>query len=49
LVECRKFYNEIIGCEEGRSSEQATMFFFAPYGNALEFKSFMDVNQLFSS
>lgn len=124
LVECRKFYNEVLGCEEGRSSEkwvdfnlfghqlvihykpksekelhtnpvdgknvpvphygvvlewetfhkfaeelklngiefiiepyvrfkgqvgeQATMFFLDPAGNALEFKAFKDINQLFA-
>ncbi|MDY7395440.1 VOC family protein [Aureibaculum sp. 2210JD6-5] len=124
LAECRKFYNEIIGCEEGRSSdhwvdfnlfghqlvihykpkseenlhtnavdgksvpvphygvvlewdtfhefadnlktkniefviepyirfkgelgEQTTMFFLDPVGNALEFKAFKDVSQLFA-
>ena len=124
LVECRKFYKEILGCEEGRSSdlwvdfdffghqlvihykpksneeihtnpvdgknvpvphygvvlewetfhdfaeklkkkginfiiepyirfqgevgEQATMFFFDPAGNALEFKAFRNMDQLFA-
>lgn len=124
LAECRKFYNEILECEEGRSSdhwvdfnlfghqlvihykpkseaelhtnpvdgkdvpvphygvvlpwdtfqsfaaklkskgvsfviepyirfagqvgEQATMFFLDPAGNALEFKSFKDMSQLFA-
>ena len=33
---------------EGQTSEQATMFFNDPAGNALEFKSFKDVNQLFT-
>ncbi len=124
LEECRRFYNEVLGCEEGRSSdhwvdfnlfghqlvihhkskseqelctnpvdgknvpvphygvvlpwetfqsfsealkskgvdfiiepyirfegevgEQATMFFLDPAGNALEFKAFRDVTQLFA-
>ncbi|WP_145260039.1 VOC family protein [Calycomorphotria hydatis] len=33
----------------GEVGEQATMFFLDPSGNALEFKSFRDVNQLFTS
>jgi len=33
---------------EGRVGEQATMFFYDPAGNALEFKSFKDINQLFA-
>lgn len=33
---------------EGLVGEQATMFFKDPSGNALEFKAFKDVNQLFS-
>lgn len=126
LAECRKFYNDVLGCEEGRSSEhwvdfnlfghqlvihykpkndldvlhtnpvdgknvpvphygvvldletfhefaahlkskniifiiepyirfegevgeQATMFFLDPAGNALEFKAFKDMNQLFAN
>jgi len=33
---------------EGEAGEQATMFFNDPFGNALEFKSFKDINaQLF--
>ncbi len=34
---------------EGQPGEQATMFFTDPSGNALEFKSFKDFNQLFAS
>ncbi len=34
---------------EGEVGEQATMFFYDPSGNALEFKSFRDMNQLFAS
>lgn len=34
---------------EGKVGEQATMFFYDPSGNALEFKSFKDINQLFKS
>ena len=34
---------------EGEIGEQATMFFLDPCGNALEFKSFKDINQLFAS
>ena len=33
---------------EGQIGEQATMFFKDPSGNALEFKAFKDVNQLFA-
>ncbi|MGB5944334.1 MAG: VOC family protein [Leeuwenhoekiella sp.] len=32
----------------GQPGEQATMFFNDPCGNALEFKSFKDLNQLFA-
>ncbi|HEA28977.1 MAG TPA: glyoxalase [Leeuwenhoekiella sp.] len=34
---------------EGKVGEQATMFFYDPCGNALEFKSFKDMSQLFAS
>lgn len=34
---------------EGQVGEQATMFFLDPAGNALEFKSFRDIGQLFAS
>ncbi len=33
---------------EGEVGEQATMFFLDPAGNALEFKAFKDMNQLFA-
>lgn len=33
---------------EGQTGEQATMFFLDPAGNALEFKAFKDINQLFA-
>lgn len=33
---------------EGKPGEQATMFFKDPSGNALEFKSFKDINQIFA-
>lgn len=33
---------------EGKVGEQATMFFKDPSGNALEFKAFRDINQLFA-
>jgi extradiol dioxygenase family protein len=33
----------------GQPGEQATMFFLDPFGNALEFKAFADVNQLFAT
>ena len=33
---------------KGEIGEQATMFFNDPEGNALEFKSFKDINQLFA-
>ncbi|EGV44616.1 glyoxalase [Bizionia argentinensis JUB59] len=32
----------------GQAGEQATMFFYDPAGNALEFKAFRDINQLFA-
>ncbi|HKT31173.1 MAG TPA: VOC family protein [Gammaproteobacteria bacterium] len=33
---------------KGKVSEQATMFFMDPSGNALEFKSFRDISQVFA-
>ncbi|WP_378185387.1 VOC family protein [Aquimarina sp. W85] len=33
---------------KGKVGEQATMFFYDPSGNALEFKSFKDKNQIFA-
>lgn len=33
---------------EGQVGEQATMFFMDPSGNALEFKAFKDISQLFA-
>jgi len=33
---------------KGETGEQATMFFLDPAGNALEFKAFKDMNQLFA-
>jgi len=33
---------------KGQPGEQATMFFLDPSGNALEFKAFADLNQLFA-
>jgi uncharacterized protein len=33
---------------KGQTGEQATMFFLDPSGNALEFKAFADVGQLFA-
>ena len=33
---------------EGEAGEQATMFFLDPSGNALEFKAFADLSQLFA-
>ena len=33
---------------EGQVGEQATMFFLDPSGNAMEFKAFKDMNQLFA-
>ncbi|MDB2606688.1 VOC family protein [Zobellia sp.] len=33
---------------EGQTGEQATMFFLDPAGNALEFKAFKDMGQLFA-
>ncbi len=33
---------------EGEVGEQATMFFYDPCGNALEFKSFKDTSQIFA-
>jgi len=34
---------------EGQVGEQATMFFLDPAGNALEFKAFKDIGQLFAT
>lgn len=34
---------------KGQPGEQATMFFYDPAGNALEFKAFADITQLFAS
>ncbi|TFG45477.1 MAG: glyoxalase [Gemmatimonadales bacterium] len=34
---------------EGQVGEQATMFFLDPSGNALEFKAFKDLSQLFAT
>lgn len=34
---------------KGTVGEQATMFFYDPENNALEFKAFKDINQLFAS
>ncbi len=34
---------------EGEVGEQATMFFLDPSGNALEFKSFKDMSQIFAT
>jgi extradiol dioxygenase family protein len=34
---------------EGEPGEQATMFLLDPFGNALEFKAFADMNQLFAT
>jgi hypothetical protein len=34
---------------QGKVGEQATMFFNDPEGNALEFKAFKDMNQLFAT
>ncbi|MET1260248.1 VOC family protein [Flagellimonas sp. DF-77] len=34
---------------EGEVGEQATMFFLDPAGNALEFKAFKDIGQLFAT
>ena len=34
---------------EGQTGEQATMFFLDPCGNALEFKAFKDIHQLFAN
>jgi extradiol dioxygenase family protein len=33
---------------EGQTGEQSTMFFFDPAGNALEFKAFADLSQMFA-
>jgi extradiol dioxygenase family protein len=33
---------------KGLPGEQATMFFLDPSGNALEFKAFQDISQLFA-
>jgi extradiol dioxygenase family protein len=33
----------------GEPGEQATMFFLDPFGNALEFKAFRDMDKLFAT
>jgi hypothetical protein len=33
---------------KGEPGEQATMFFLDPFGNALEFKAFADIDRLFA-
>jgi len=33
----------------GQVGEQATMFFLDPFGNALEFKAFADMDSLFAT
>jgi extradiol dioxygenase family protein len=33
---------------KGKTGEQATLFFLDPFGNALEFKAFKDLSQLFA-
>ena len=33
---------------KGQVGEQATMFFYDPAGNALEFKAFKDTSQIFA-
>ncbi|MFI4953409.1 MAG: VOC family protein, partial [Burkholderiales bacterium] len=33
---------------KGQSGEQSTMFFLDPFGNALEFKAFANIDQLFA-
>jgi len=53
LVERLRMANVQFGIEPyirfaGEPGEQATMFFYDPSGNALEFKSFKDIGQLFS-
>ncbi|MFV3017280.1 glyoxalase, partial [Pseudomonas sp. KHB2.9] len=34
---------------KGQVGEQATLFLFDPCGNALEFKAFRDIGQLFAT
>ena len=34
---------------QGETGEQATMFFYDPSGNALEFKAFKNIDQLFAN
>lgn len=34
---------------KGQAGEQATLFFYDPSGNALEFKAFKDIGQLFAT
>ena len=34
---------------KGEPGEQATMFFLDPFGNALEFKAFADMDSLFAT
>jgi extradiol dioxygenase family protein len=47
LASTRRFYGEILGCREGRSTE--TWVDFDPSGNALEFKSFKHPEQVFTT
>lgn len=54
LVERLKAANIKFGIEpyirfEGKPGEQATMFFYDPSGNALEFKAFRDMSNLFTT
>ena len=49
LIEAKiKFQIEPYIRFEGQVGEQATMFFLDPSGNALEFKAFADMSQLFA-
>jgi uncharacterized protein len=53
LAQHLKNHNVKFGIEpyirfKGQPGEQATMFFYDPSGNALEFKAFKDMNNLFS-
>jgi extradiol dioxygenase family protein len=43
-----RFVIEAVIRFQGMVGEQATMFLFDPCGNALEFKAFKDIGQLFA-
>jgi extradiol dioxygenase family protein len=52
--QARVFRRDVLGCRMDRSSEswgpdlEATLFIRDPYGNALEFKGFRSIEQVFA-